>query len=223
MKKYFNCFSFVFLFVVIFVITLNYQNVLCYNFTFLSGLLTPIIGLVAISISYHQYKNSKEQKIIALDKHRLDLFEKRFEVYQLFLDMSLQCYKIYIVERSEFDTKAGKIKEEENLKYIKFIDENENKLISFGEGARFTFDDDVKSLLDEARRNIINKRDFIKKLNEARKEKGATKSFISDSNDIYEDQYIKIIIDSNKHLRSFFEKRLPDIMDPFLNLKSYKY
>ena len=51
-----------------------------------SGLLTPVIAVIAVYIAYRQHKT-------ASDKLRLELYDRRYRIYQLTKEYVLKCYQ----------------------------------------------------------------------------------------------------------------------------------
>lgn len=195
----------------------------CTKDSILSAVPTAILGAITAYIAYQQHITSKRQKEIEEDKHRLELFAKRFETYQLFLDMSVKSHKLSpnrrVYESPEVEGKDRK----ENSVYLNFIRKNESKIISLGEGALFLFGRDVKLLLSEARGNIINKRIFVESLNDLRKEKGPANNFVKeitekDPSEIVSEERIR---QCNKFLKEFYEKKLSEVMGPYLKTTPY--
>src|SRR5882724_1382958 len=52
----------------------------------LQALLTPVIAVVAVWIAYQQSKTARDQHKVAQDKLKLDLFDRRYKVYQGVMD-----------------------------------------------------------------------------------------------------------------------------------------
>lgn len=195
----------------------------CSKDVILKAVPTTILGAITSYIAYQQHILSKSQKEIAEDKHRLELFEKRFETYELFLDMALQAHKLSsdrrVYESPEVEGESRK----NNLEYLNFIRKNESKMISLGEGALFLFGSDVKSLLSEARGNILNKRVYVEKINELKKKNVPESTFMKEitERDPSEKVSEEIIRNCNKFLPEFYEKKLPEIMGPYLKMTPY--
>lgn len=195
----------------------------CSNDGILRTVPTIIFGAITTYIAYQQHKISSAQKDIAADKHRLELFEKRFEIYQLFLDMAVQSHKLSPNHRVDNNLEDYDDIIESNSGYIKFIENNENKIISLGEGSIFLFGPEVKIILDEARGNIFKKLKFVKILNGLRDKKGPSNNFIGEitEKDPLETVQEKAIIECDKFLKDFYERKLSEKMEPYLRMTPY--
>ncbi|MBS1083152.1 hypothetical protein [Gluconobacter kondonii] len=195
----------------------------CSKDVILKAVPTAILGAITAYIAYQQHIIAKSQKEIAEDKHRLELFEKRFETYELFLDMALQAHKLSsdrrVYESPEVEGEFRK----KNSEYLNFLRKNESKMISLGEGALFLFSSDVKDFLGVARGNIINKRVFVENINELRKKKGPASTFVEEitERDPSEKVPEDLIRQYDKFLPEFYEKKLPEIMGPYLKMTPY--
>lgn len=177
---------------------------------------TVIIGALAALIAWRQ-------KEIAEDKHRLELFEKRFETYELFLDMALTCQKLSSDRGPYEDSTKTTNEREKNAKYMKFVRDNERKMISLKEGSIFLFGSDVKSILDDAVVTILSKAELVEALNEIRITDIDTTNFIDEFSGKHEEKkgYQKGIILYDKLLKEFYQKKLPEIMGPYLKMTPY--
>lgn len=107
----------------------------------LSGLLTPMIALVALYIAWQQRKIADEQKKIASDKLKFDLFERRFKVYKIVNDYMLQISK----ETSQPHSEDGRL-----LNFGNHVDFNLNT-----KEAPFLFDDDIIEYLEGVRKQSV--------------------------------------------------------------------
>lgn len=163
------------------------------------------------------------QKDIAEDKHRLELFEKRFETYELFLDMALKCHKLSPDRRPYEDSTKTTNEREKNAEYMKFVRDNESKMISLGEGSIFLFGSEVKSILDDVRVKILSKAELVDSLNDIRRTDIDTTNFISELSGKREEErgYQEGISSCNTFLKEFYEKKLPEIMEPYLKMTPY--
>jgi len=175
------------------------------------------------ALSQQQVGIAVSQKDIAEDKHRLELFEKRFETYELFLDMALKCHKLSPDRRPYEDSTKTTNEREKNVEYMKFVRDNESKMISLGEGSIFLFGSEVKSILDDARGTILSKKKLVEALNEIRRTDIDTTNFIDEFSGKHEEEkgYQKEIISYDKFLKEFYEKKLPEIMGPYLKMTPY--
>ncbi|MEJ5156104.1 hypothetical protein WH240_13295 [Gluconobacter wancherniae] len=175
------------------------------------------------ALSQQQVGIAVSQKDIAEDKHRLELFEKRFETYELFLDMALKCHKLSPDRRPHEDSTKTTNEREKNAGYMKFVRDNESKMISLGEGSIFLFGSEVKSILDDARHEILSKAELVKSLNEIRRTDIDTTNFISEFSGKREEEkgYQEGIISCDTFLKEFYEKKLPEITGPYLKMTPY--
>lgn len=184
---------------------------------------STIIGLMTLYIAFQQHVVAKDQKKIAEDKHKLELFEKRFETYQLFLNMALWSHKVdtyRTVDIKEDDEKW--VQSEENRRKIR---ENADTMISLGEQSRFLFGEDVFSLLGEARADIFRLNDIVSDIRKIKSEEPESKSFINDvTSDSSEriSQSLKTCHEIKKDLSNFYSKELPKVMGPYLKIAPYK-
>lgn len=172
------------------------------------------------ALSHKQASISLAQKDIAEDKHRLELFEKRFEIYELFLNMAINCHKIKKISDIEIYDKARE--HCENEKHLKFISDNFDKMISFGEASSFLFDENVKKILDEARGSIFWKHNLIISINVLQTKKSSSTSFVQNS--LVDDEIkpqLHQIRQLNIFLEKFYVEELPTAMGPYLKMTPY--
>jgi len=192
--------------------------------------ITTFVAVRQFGLSRAQHKISQQQigiavsqKDIAEDKHRLELFEKRFETYELFLDMALTCHKLSPDRRPYEDSTKTTNEREKNAGYMKFVRDNGSKMISLGEGSIFLFGSEVKSILGEARGNILSKANLVESLNGIRRTDIDTTNFTDEFSGKHEEEkrYQKEIILCDRFLKEFYEKKLPEIMEPYLKMTPY--
>lgn len=92
--------------------------------TYLSALLTPAVALLAVAVAVAQWR-------IAKNKLKLDLFERRYAVYQAAVDVMSKTDALGVLSKEEVDRFQVAIR-----------------------GARFIFDDSVGAYLDETHDRI---------------------------------------------------------------------
>ena len=182
-----------------------------------------VIGLITAYIGWQQHQTAAGQKRIAEDKHRLELFEKRFETYDLFLRMAVAAHKLtpassFYINDEERDSDYKK-----NSDRIFLLKENENDLISHGEGSLFLFGPEVKSALDVARGQIFSKLISTEAVNKQVEQNGPSKTFISDFSrrDPTQRHHREMIANSDEFLRQFYQTGLPEVMKPYLQISPY--
>ncbi|MFT9115187.1 MAG: hypothetical protein ABF443_13965 [Acetobacter malorum] len=185
--------------------------------------LQHVLGRSHVRLTKIQAETAKEQRKIAEDKFRFDLFQKRFETYELFLDMAVQAHKLSSDYRVYESSEEKVRKQHKNLEYLTFIKDNTSKLISLGEGSLFLFGSEVKILLDQARSSILNKHTFIESLNTLRAKKPPITHFVKEisEKDDSEIEMERIIRECDKFLQVFYERKLPEIMEPYLKMTPY--
>lgn len=164
---------------------------------------TIIIGVIAASIAWRQ-------KEIAEDKHRLELFEKRFETYDIFLNMALWATKISLfAERKDSKLKELKIVEEK-------FNENKDKFISLGEQARFLFSEDTYIKLNKARESILQLEYYTRIYMES--------SIIDHKINVskgWDNENPKDRTQLFLSVGQFYTNQLPEIMGPYLKTTPY--
>ena len=74
--------------------------------------LTVFIACFQFILARAQHRLSQKQTGIAEDKHRLELYEKRFETYELFLDLAISAHKLNSNQR-EANLDSHEIKEQQ--------------------------------------------------------------------------------------------------------------
>lgn len=187
---------------------------------------TLIIGSITSYIAYQQHNISKEQKKIAQDKHRLELFEKRYEIYELFLKLSLSSRKIKMYKNLEANPVRSDIEWAESEKYREFVDDNIEKMFSLGEQSRFLFDENVYRMFCDARVIISHHRNVLKEIRIIKSSYTEPTSF---TQEVYQSQKpeLKVNIDTITKLKSkldvFYAKTLPEAMEPYLKMAPYTY
>jgi len=116
----------------------------------LSGLLTPMIAIIAVYIAYQQYLSNKKQGEIKLkldtDKSQLEKNRLNIEKYRLRLDLYNKRYRIF----DETKKVLHKISKDSKIDIFELRDFNFNTNES-----KFLFDDDISSFLDELQKNAI--------------------------------------------------------------------
>ncbi len=105
------------------------------SFEFVKGLPTTLVAIAVALIAFRQYHVAKEQKRVAHEKLRLDLFDRRYEVFELTLAMVA----------SMIDGLQSTESIRANLK----VDSDFHVAIA---RARFLFGDDVTSYMNEVSR-----------------------------------------------------------------------
>lgn len=184
---------------------------------------TTILGIITSYIAYQQHLVAKEQKNIAEDKHRLELFGKRFETYKLFLDISLSASKIYPYKGADMNETNHKwVQSEKNRTKVK---DEFDALISLGEQSRFLFGNDVFEALNKARVDIFH---LDQNIDEIRKQKGQqpeTTIFTQDVTSNMSPEIAPLLtkcLEINSNLTHFYSVELPKVMAPYLTIASYK-
>lgn len=131
-----------------------------------------VIGGITAYIAYQQHVVSRQQKNISKNKLNLDLYDKRFSIYEVFLNMSIWSTSIY---ENEFEPNNltrekyflnNRYKNNKG-KYLKNIDD----LNMLCEQSRFLMNDEVYNILSEARRNIFQARGYADSLYDAMDQK----------------------------------------------------
>ncbi|GBR51307.1 hypothetical protein [Gluconobacter sphaericus] len=198
----------------------------CSQDVILKAVPTAILGAITAYIAYQQHIISKSQKEIAEDKHRLELFEKRFETYEVFLNIAL-----WSSERKSYKHKScgdfeliDQEKWKESEKYEEEFYENRRKLISLGEQSRFLFGDDVCSVLDKTRKIIFNIEKNIKIIRQKRTRLPEVETIFADmardSSSEFK-PFEDLIRKDQLYLTEFYQKKLPEIMGPYLKTTPY--
>ncbi|MBS1027192.1 hypothetical protein [Gluconobacter albidus] len=185
----------------------------CTKDSILSAVPTAILGAITAYIAYQQHITSKRQKEIEEDKHRLELFEKRFECYKAFLNMSLWSHKLKTSPVSGKET-------EENEKIESSIKENMDGMISFGEQSRFLFGLEVYDFLVDARLRIfkhLQAIDDVKRYADTVKEQGAPAFGMPP----LVQRAAETISETSPELEQIYSKKLPEIMGPYLKTTPY--
>lgn len=184
---------------------------------------TTILGIITSYIAYQQHLVAKEQKDIAEDKHRLELFGKRFETYKLFLDISLSASKISFYKRTEVnETDHDWVQSEE---YRTKVKDEFDALISLGEQSRFLFGNDVFETLNKAREDIFHLDRLIDEIRRQKDQQPESKIFIQDvTSDMSPEiaPLLKNLSEINRNLTHFYSVELPKVMAPYLTIASYK-
>ncbi|ARW47437.1 hypothetical protein [Acetobacter pasteurianus] len=224
--------SLVFVYLVFFIpyIILDHSEPFTYK-DFLKVIPTTIIGLVTVYIAYQQHILAKQQKDIsnqqkniAANKLRLELFEKKCEIYEIHLNMALWVSKIQIEKNEgnsslplDFDGKWKKSKT-----YEKNFLENEDKLISLGEQVRFLFDLEMYTFLAGMRAEILSLQANIKLIRNLKKEEKREKEnpllFIDASTRLSLEAAQRKIRLLNVSIENFYSQELPERMMPYLKM-----
>lgn len=182
-----------------------------------------VIGLITAYIGWQQHQTAAGQKRIAEDKHRLELFEKRFETYDLFLRMAVAAHKLTPASRFYTSDEERNLEYKKNMDRIVLLKENENDLISHGEGSLFLFGPEVKSSLDFARGQIFSKLMSTEAVNKQVEQNGPSKTFTSDFSrrDPTERFHRDMIANCDEFLPQFYQTGLPEVMKPYLQISPY--
>ncbi|WP_133258677.1 hypothetical protein [Novacetimonas cocois] len=183
---------------------------------------TFVVGVITAYIAYQQHIVSKQQKNISKNKLNLDLYDKRFAIYEIFLNMSIWSTSIYenSYEPDQLTREAEFLKnryESNKENYLKHIDD----LNAFCEQSRFLMNDEIYSKLSEARRNIFEARGYADSLYDVIQRKK-----IISENDFEAIQanrmemigYINQKNQSFNYVRNFYMNILPNMMKPYLNI-----
>jgi len=110
------------------------ESIFSLNARILQALLTPLIAIIAVYIAYQQWKTNR-------DKFRLDMFDKRFKVF----DGLLKLY-IHINQNGNVSNEA---------------------LVEFGsvyKEGQFLFDEDIKDLLNQSYKKAFKLHKFDRKI-----------------------------------------------------------
>lgn len=165
---------------------------------------TTIIGIITLYIAYQQHLVTKAQKDIAEDKHRLELFEKRFETYKLFLDISLSASKISTYKRAD-------------------VNENDHEWVQ-SEKYRAKVKDEFDAL-NKARRDIF----YLDRLiDEIRKKQDSQPEVTHFTQDVTSNMppeiapFLTKCSEIDRSLTHFYSVELPKVMAPYLMIASYK-
>lgn len=184
---------------------------------------TSILGAITTYIAYQQYIVSRNQKKIAEDKHKLELFEKRFGTYQLFLNVAVWSDKIYLYRESGMQEEDEKWKKSENIRSK--IQENFDVMVSLGEQSRFLFGEDVFKILNGARVDIFTLDELVTSIRDIKSKEPEGKSFIEDMVSEQSETIAPILKrcrEIRKNLFKFYSEELPKVMGPYLKIAPYK-
>lgn len=188
------------------------------------GVATTYIAFQQHVLAKQQKDISNQQKNIAANKLRLELFEKKYEIYEVHLNMALWVSKIKLEKEDKHSYLPEKFNEEwkKSKKYEENFVENEDKLISLGEQVRFLFDSEMYSFLSVMRGKILTLEtniQFIRSLKkEEKKEKENPLLLIDNSTELSLKSALKMNRDLNNEIQKFYEKELPERMMPYLKM-----
>ena len=134
----------------------------------LSALLTPIIAVLAVYIAYQQYqinkKVSERQNFLNLKKLNLDLYQKRFRIFNETKEILLKINKeakIDIIEIRNFNFSINESKflfGDEIIQYLQDLQKSANKL------SNLTKSSDNSSLYrdgHQARKQLVDERHVL--------------------------------------------------------------
>ncbi|WP_058987861.1 hypothetical protein [Acetobacter senegalensis] len=208
---------------VVFAILVDRIIMSCSSIDLLKIIPTSILGAITAYIAYQQYIVSRNQKELAEDKHKLELFEKRFETYQLFLNVAVWSDRICLYRSSEMQENSEKWKKSEIIRSK--IQENFDVMVSLGEQSRFLFGEDVFKILADARVDIFTLDGLVTSIREIKSKESEGKSFIedmvSDSSETIA-PILKRCREIRKNLFNFYSEELPKVMGPYLKIAPYK-
>jgi len=116
----------------------------------LSGLLTPIIAIIAVYIAYQQFRSNRSQGElkIKLDTDKNSLEHKRLDLeeYRLRLDLYNKRYRIF----EEIKKVLFKINQDAQIELVEL-----REFKASVNESKFLFDNDISEFLEDLKRNAI--------------------------------------------------------------------